>query len=192
MKQKPCVCWRPYQVECTRSLSTSEVKRLRARSVLGWGTAWEDLRVLSAFPLFLASWFRKKNIVLKNKLACRDLPFDFWPSVLLKFWLCLKFFEALGHTRIYLNLYEAEKKMAKPNTRDIPGFPHLHPPCSQQQPLGLRPTSKTLLVGGICSWQAWAQWFMRLKNQTQTQRCKKKHSCVCCLFFFVFDVFAVA
>ena len=42
-------CWRPYQVECTGSLSTSEVKRLRARLVLGWGTAWEDLRVLSAF-----------------------------------------------------------------------------------------------------------------------------------------------
>ena len=31
------------------SLSTSEVKRHRARLVLGWGTAWEDLRVLSAF-----------------------------------------------------------------------------------------------------------------------------------------------
>ena len=44
-----CSCWRPYQVECTGSLSTSEVKRLRARSVLGWGAAWEDLRVLSAF-----------------------------------------------------------------------------------------------------------------------------------------------
>ena len=28
---------------------TSEVKRRRARLVLGWGTAWEDLRVLSAF-----------------------------------------------------------------------------------------------------------------------------------------------
>jgi hypothetical protein len=36
-------------VECTGSLSTSEVKRHRARLVLGWGTAWEDLRVLSAF-----------------------------------------------------------------------------------------------------------------------------------------------
>ena len=42
---------RPYRVECTGSLSTSEVKQHRARSVLGWGTAWEDLRVLSAlFP----------------------------------------------------------------------------------------------------------------------------------------------
>ena len=41
--------WRPYRVECTRSLPTSEVKRRRARLVLGWGTAREDLRVLSAF-----------------------------------------------------------------------------------------------------------------------------------------------
>ena len=44
--------WRPYRVECTGSLSTSEVKRRRARLVLGWGTAWEDLRVLSAFAYF--------------------------------------------------------------------------------------------------------------------------------------------
>ena len=43
--------WRPYRVECTGSLLTSEVKQRRARSVLGWGTAWEDLRVLSAFRL---------------------------------------------------------------------------------------------------------------------------------------------
>ena len=44
----PCTCWRPYHVECTGSLLTSEVKRHRARLVLGWGTAWEDLRVLPA------------------------------------------------------------------------------------------------------------------------------------------------
>ena len=44
-------CRRPYRVECTGSLLTSEVKQRRARSVLGWGTAWEDLRVLSAFRL---------------------------------------------------------------------------------------------------------------------------------------------
>ena len=44
-------CWRPYHVECTGSLLTSEVKRHRARLVLGWGTAWEDLRVLTAFYL---------------------------------------------------------------------------------------------------------------------------------------------
>ena len=42
---------RPYRVECTGSLLTSEVKQRRARSVLGWGTAWEDLRVLSAFMI---------------------------------------------------------------------------------------------------------------------------------------------
>ena len=41
---------RLHHVECTGSLSTSEVKQHRARLVLGWGTAWEDLRVLSAFP----------------------------------------------------------------------------------------------------------------------------------------------
>jgi hypothetical protein len=43
--------WRPYRVECTGSLPTSEVKRRRARLVLGWGTAREDLRVLPAFRL---------------------------------------------------------------------------------------------------------------------------------------------
>ena len=44
-----CHRWRPYRVECTGSLPTSEVKRRRARLVLGWGTAREDLRVLPAF-----------------------------------------------------------------------------------------------------------------------------------------------
>ena len=42
--------WRPYRVERTGSLPTSEVKRRRARLVLGWGgAAREDLRVLPAF-----------------------------------------------------------------------------------------------------------------------------------------------
>ena len=41
--------WGPYRAKCTGSLPTSEVKQRRARSVLGWGTAWEVLRVLSAF-----------------------------------------------------------------------------------------------------------------------------------------------
>ena len=44
--------WRPYRVECTGSLPTSEVKR--ARLVLGWGTAREDLRVLPALIALLA------------------------------------------------------------------------------------------------------------------------------------------
>ena len=47
------VCrWRPYRVECTGSLPNSEVKRRRARLVLGWGTAREDLRVPPAFSPF--------------------------------------------------------------------------------------------------------------------------------------------
>ena len=55
----PALCcvvlrWRPYRAECTGSLPTSEVKRRRARLVLGWGTAREDLRVLPA--LFPASF----------------------------------------------------------------------------------------------------------------------------------------
>ena len=33
----PYICCRPYHVECTGSLPTSEVKRHRARLVLGWG-----------------------------------------------------------------------------------------------------------------------------------------------------------
>ena len=48
--------WRPYRVECTGSLPTSEVKRRRARLVLGWGTAREDLRVLPAFFNFRVCW----------------------------------------------------------------------------------------------------------------------------------------
>ena len=45
---------RPYYHEHTGSLSNSEVKRGKARLVLGSGTAWEPLRVLTAFgPLVL-------------------------------------------------------------------------------------------------------------------------------------------
>ena len=40
---------RPYRNEYTGSLPNSEVNRCRARSVLGWGTAREALRVLLAF-----------------------------------------------------------------------------------------------------------------------------------------------
>ena len=38
-----------HRVQCTGSLLNSEVKWRRARLVLRWRTAWEDLRVLSAF-----------------------------------------------------------------------------------------------------------------------------------------------
>ena len=46
---RPICRQRPYRVECTGSLPNSEVKRRRARLVLGWGTAREDLRVPLAF-----------------------------------------------------------------------------------------------------------------------------------------------
>ena len=46
---------RPYHVECTGSLPNSEVKRRRARLVLGWGTAREGLRVLSAFAIAVSN-----------------------------------------------------------------------------------------------------------------------------------------
>jgi hypothetical protein len=52
---------RPYRVECTGSLLTSEVKRRRARLVLGWGTAREDSRVLSAIFILCA----QKKFVLE-------------------------------------------------------------------------------------------------------------------------------
>jgi hypothetical protein len=47
-----CFRQRPYFVEYTRSHPNSEVKRRKARSVLGWGTAREALRVLLAFSVF--------------------------------------------------------------------------------------------------------------------------------------------
>ena len=45
-------------------LPTSEVKWHRARLVLGWGTAWEDLRVLSAFCLFYVTDMRIGGLLL--------------------------------------------------------------------------------------------------------------------------------
>ena len=46
---RSCDRWRPCRVECTESLPTSEVNLSRARLVLGWVTAREDLRVLPAY-----------------------------------------------------------------------------------------------------------------------------------------------
>ena len=46
---KATIRQRPYRDEYTGSLPNSEVNRRRARSVLGWGTAWEALWVLLAF-----------------------------------------------------------------------------------------------------------------------------------------------
>ena len=64
---------RPYRVECTGPHPTSEVKRRRARLVLGWGTAREDLRVLSAFSharLALHMWKAHSVLVLESFLIC--------------------------------------------------------------------------------------------------------------------------
>ena len=54
-----CSRQRPYFVEYARSHLNPEAKRRKARSVLGWGTAWEALRVLLAFFLaWVAAKFR--------------------------------------------------------------------------------------------------------------------------------------
>ena len=55
--------------ENTGSLLTSEVKRHRARLVLGWGTAWEDLWVLSAFS-FLPWAVKKEGSCCGGVRAC--------------------------------------------------------------------------------------------------------------------------
>ena len=57
---------RPYRVECTGSLPTSEVKRRRVRLVLGWGTAREELRVLSAFQNSLRSLIKVRRRALRR------------------------------------------------------------------------------------------------------------------------------
>ena len=67
---------RPYRVECTGSLPNSEVKRRRARLVLGWGTAREDLRVLSA----LSADERTPLLVERERLLTKRL---FWIPLLL-------------------------------------------------------------------------------------------------------------
>ena len=47
--------WRPYRVECTGSLLTSEVKRHRARFVLGWGPPWKTLWCCQCFGSLASS-----------------------------------------------------------------------------------------------------------------------------------------
>ena len=57
--------WRPYRVESTRSLPTSEVKQPRAWLVLSWGTAWEDQGAASFCP-FSFSWPTAPHCPLSN------------------------------------------------------------------------------------------------------------------------------
>ena len=62
------ICQRPYCVENTGSHPNSEVKRRKARIVLGWVTAREVLRVLLAF--FNTCIFYILLLALKPILIC--------------------------------------------------------------------------------------------------------------------------
>ena len=57
---------RPYRNEYTGSLPNSEVNRCRARSVLGWGTAWEVLWVLLAFSIDCPSTSNHNRLQLRT------------------------------------------------------------------------------------------------------------------------------
>ena len=72
---------RPYRVECTGSLPTSEVKRRRARLVLGWGTAREDLRVLSAFRICILQKCCTERILWISTCAPSSVRCDKWRVV---------------------------------------------------------------------------------------------------------------
>ena len=63
---------RPYSVEHTRSHLNSEVKQPKARSVLGWGTAWEVLRVLLAFCARVCLHWHKRLMPMASKLLIAD------------------------------------------------------------------------------------------------------------------------
>ena len=64
-----------HTVECTGSLRNSEVKRHRARLVLGWGTAREAPGVLSAFVSKLLQLHRNTQIM--SEFRRRFLSFSF-------------------------------------------------------------------------------------------------------------------
>ena len=56
-----CFRERPYHVASTCSRSITEVKQRRARSVLGWVTAWEHRVHLASFFLFLSFFPPKRH-----------------------------------------------------------------------------------------------------------------------------------
>ena len=67
--------WRPYRVERTGSLPTSEVKRRRARLVLGWGTAREDLRMPPALSTSRAcARPKKRTLGIEPAPLCETEP----------------------------------------------------------------------------------------------------------------------
>ena len=66
------VCQRPHHDESTGSRPITEVKHHRARSVLGWVTAWEHRVLLTIF--FIIFFFRTINFTLSR---CRKAPFRY-------------------------------------------------------------------------------------------------------------------
>jgi hypothetical protein len=68
---------RPYRVECTGSLLTSEFKRRRARLVLGWGTARLFIFFIHKRKLFL-KWvpYTQGAIRFPNGFALRHFESD--------------------------------------------------------------------------------------------------------------------
>jgi hypothetical protein len=61
---------RPRRTECSESPVTSEAKRRKVRFALGWGTAWEVLRVLSSFTCFLWSALPWGTVLPACRPAC--------------------------------------------------------------------------------------------------------------------------
>ena len=81
--KRPHFRQRPYCVEYTRSHPNSEVKRRKARIVLGWGTAWEVLRVPLAFlwRIFLCAALQQVVAALKEMIEFGALALAWVPQL---------------------------------------------------------------------------------------------------------------
>ena len=124
--------WRPYRVECTGSLPTSEVKRRRARLVLGWGTAREDLRVLPDYvhlPLLCLSASVVNPCADDLYISCcmfSECCFgcccDCGQSLHVSMWLCVfvcccLHWEPKQHPRVPICIEQPNSKHFQQNTR---------------------------------------------------------------------------
>ena len=69
--RQQCFRQRPYCDECTRSHPNSEVKHHKARSVLGWGTAWEALRVPLTFHFACCKMQLSRTTLIKTRELSR-------------------------------------------------------------------------------------------------------------------------
>ena len=79
---------RPYHAENTGSHLNSEVKQRRARPVLGWGTAREALRVLSAFRNRCASRCRYGRPALAMRASGHPRAHRASPVGTVRRWSC--------------------------------------------------------------------------------------------------------